>query len=120
MNIYKGSFRDLVVWRESKQLTLEIYRITSQFPKHELYGLTNQLRRSSSSVMANIAEGNYRNTNKDRLNFFIISRSSLAETDCYLDLAHDLKYLNDEDYQNLLDQLNKTAYLLIKLISSFF
>lgn len=70
MRHYDGSFRGLVAWQEAKKLALEVYRITTFFPKHELYGLSIQLRRAASSVMANIAEGNERRTPKDRLNFF--------------------------------------------------
>jgi four helix bundle protein len=72
--------------------------------------MTSQLRRSSSSIMANIAEGNYRKTNKDRLNFFITSRASLAETDCFLELAYDLKYLEKADYEQLLINSTKQHF----------
>src|SRR5690606_8503980 len=118
MNQFDGSFRKLIVWKEAKQLALDVYQATGNFPNHELYSMTKQLRRSSSSIMANIAEGNYRKTNKDRLNFFITARASLAETDCFLELAYDLKYLAKQEYKKLLDQLNKTAFLLQKLIAS--
>ena len=119
MNQYAHSFRKLISWKESKILTLQVYKATQHFPQYELYGITSQLRRSSSSVMANLAEGNERSSKKDMLKFFIISRSSLAETDCFLELALDLGYLNADEYSQLLNQLNKTAFLLSKLISSF-
>ena len=112
MNTYNKSFRNLVVWKESKILTLSVYEITKTFPTHEIYGITSQLRRASSSIMANIAEGNDRNTNKDKIKFFCIARASLAETDCFLELAYDLKYIDKEEYSGQLNQLNKTAYLL--------
>lgn len=118
MNQYPGSFRSLVVWREAKKLVLQMYSITDSFPRHEMYRISDQLRRASSSVMANIAEGNERPTQKDRVHFFSIARSSLMETDCYLDLAHELQYLPDEIYRPLLDQINKTAYLLTKFITN--
>jgi len=66
--------------------------------------------------MANIAEGNERLTKKDRLHFFTVARSSLVETDCHLELAYDLKYLSDSNYDKLVNQLNKTAYLLSQFI----
>jgi four helix bundle protein len=118
MNQYFDSFRKLIVWREAKKLTLEIYRVTAEFPLHERYGIVSQLRRAATSVMANIAEGNERKTKKDRLHFFSMSKSSLSETDCFLELSYDLQYINPTHYSLTLSQLNKTAYLLLKLISS--
>jgi len=68
--------------------------------------------------MANIAEGNERRTPKDRLNFFSISKTSLSETDCFLELAYDLKYISEAPYHSILSQINRSAYLLQKLMSS--
>jgi len=117
-NQYGNSFRKLIVWQEAKILTLKIYKITTAFPQHELYGIVSQLRRSSSSIMANIAEGNNRRTKNDKIRFFTMAQSSLCETDCFLELAYELQYLSKEKYSLLLDQLNKTAFLLNKLIRS--
>lgn len=118
MNRYARSFRSLIVWREAKKYTLKIYQLTKSFPQQELYGLSSQLRRASSSVMANIAEGNERYSQNDRLHFFSMARSSLVETDCHLELAYDLGYLNDKDYSEILNHLNQTGYLLAKFITS--
>jgi len=118
MNQYSDSFRKLVVWQEAKKLAVEIYQITSKFPKHEQYGIVSQLRRASSSVMANIAEGNERKSIKERLHFFSIAKTSLSETDCFLELAYELQYLRTDEYSPELSQINKTAYLLLKLMSS--
>lgn len=118
MHQYSDSFRKLIVWQEAKKLAVEIYRITSFFPKYEQYGIVSQLRRASSSVMANIAEGNERKSSKDRLNFFSIAKTSLSETDCFLELAYELQYIKLPEYSPLLSQINKTAYLLMKFKSS--
>lgn len=118
MNQYSVSFRSLVVWQEAKKLALDVYKATTQFPKYELYALTSQIGRSSSSVMANIAEGNERRSVKDRLHFFAMSRSSLAETDCHLELCFELGYLAPESYELLLSKINKTSYLLNRFILS--
>ncbi|MBI5071813.1 four helix bundle protein [Candidatus Falkowbacteria bacterium] len=115
-NSYSKTFRQLVVWQEAKKLCLNIYRITKNFPQEEVYALVSQLRRSAYSVLANIAEGNERKGIKDRLNFFNIARGSLVELDCLLELSFDLNYLNEKDYKNLLEKINKVAYLLNKFI----
>ena len=116
--IYQNSFRQLIVWQKAKELTLRIYNITKGFPKEETYALVSQLRRASSSVMANIAEGNERVGVKDRLKFFNQAKSSLVEVDCFWELAENLGYLNERDYLDVLECINKTAYLLNKFMFS--
>ena len=118
MNNYKHSFRQLVVWKESKNITIFIYKITKQLPPEEKYGLTSQLRRASSSIMANIAEGNERKTRKDCLRFLEIARGSLVEVDSFIDLALELKYLSTSTYDICIEMINKTAYLLDKFEQS--
>jgi four helix bundle protein len=118
MNTYNHSFRHLIVWKESRELTLLIYRITKQFPDNERYGMTSQLRRASSSVVANIAEGNERSSKKDALRFFEIAKGSLIEVDCFIDLASKLQYLSNEDKIDCINQINKTAYLLMRFKNS--
>ncbi|NOS57495.1 MAG: four helix bundle protein [Cyclobacteriaceae bacterium] len=86
------SFRDLVVWQRAHQLVLGIYKMTNSFPKEELYGSTSQVKRSSVSVAANIAEGFKKKGKKDKLRFFNIAQGSLSETEYYLILAKDLEY----------------------------
>jgi four helix bundle protein len=113
---YQGGFRKLIAWKEAHMLALMIYKETQKFPDHEKFGLTSQLRRASSSVSANIAEGSGRSSVKDKAHFYIIARGSLVETDNFLELAHDLKYITDEVYADLLKQVNKVGYLLSKLL----
>ena len=86
------SFEDLIVWQKSPQLTLLVYRVTTAFPKPELYGLVSQMRRASVSVPANIAEGFKRRKNPDKARCMNIAQGSLEELRYYFILAKDLGY----------------------------
>ena len=85
-------FRTLTVWQEAHQLTLSIYRVTKNFPKDELYGLTSQMRRCSASIAANIAEGCGRRGNAEFARFLQIASGSASELDYHLLLARDLGF----------------------------
>jgi len=111
-------WKDLKVWQESHQLVLEIYRVTASFPKTEVYGLVDQLKRASYSVPANIVEGQSRNTTKDYLHFLFNARGSLEETRYFLLLSKDLDYLNEETYINLENRYSLISRMLNKMISS--
>jgi len=117
-NTYQNTFRRLAVWQRAKELTLEVYKIVNQFPKTEQYALASQIRRAAASIVANIAEGNTRKTKRDRQNFLGIAHGSLVELDCFLELALDLGYIGKEDYNKLIEILNKTAYLLLRFRNS--
>lgn len=103
------SFQDLSIWKEAHQLTLEIYRITSKFPKSEMFGLISQIQRAAVSVPGNIAEGMGRNTTKELLSFTYNSRGSLSEVIYYLILSRDLGYLGNDDFNRLYDRYNGLA-----------
>lgn len=94
-------FKKQKVWQKSHELTLEIYKVTIDFPRDELYGLISQMRRSCASVPANIAEGCGRNSDADFSRFFQIAMGSAAELEYHLLLSHDLGLLNDSYYENL-------------------
>jgi len=83
-------FKQLNVWQNAHQLTLEMYNATRRFPKDELYGLTSQMRRCSSSIAANIAEGCGRGGNLDFSRFLHIAMGSASELEYHLLLARDL------------------------------
>ncbi len=87
------TFQDLVVWQKSHQLVLQIYRLSADFPRSEIYGLTQQLRRAAVSIPANIAEGFKKRSRTDKARFMNIGQGSLEETRYYLILAADLGYL---------------------------
>ena len=97
-------------------MTLDIYRTTTGFPKEELYGLTSQMRRSSASIGANIAEGCCRSSDKDFGRFLQISFGSAGELEYHLLLAHDLSLLKAVDYQRLLDQATEVKRMLASLL----
>jgi four helix bundle protein len=85
-------FRDLKVWSEAHDLTLELYRVTANFPRPEMFGLTSQIRRCSASIGANIAEGCGKHGNGEFQRFLQISSGSASELDNHLLLAHDLVF----------------------------
>jgi four helix bundle protein len=97
------AFRQLKVWEKSHVLTLEIYKVTKRFPSDELYELTSQLRRTSASIVAKIAEGCGRNGDAELARFIHIASGSASETEYHLLLARDLGYLAVEGYARLND-----------------
>ena len=109
-------FRTLCVWQKSHALTLRIYEQTQNFPKEELFGLTSQIRRASSSIGANIAEGCGRETDGDFQRFLQIAFGSLNEVDYHLLLAFDLKLLNEPTYQSILEMVIEIKRMLAALI----
>ncbi|MDX2112037.1 MAG: four helix bundle protein [Verrucomicrobiota bacterium] len=86
------SFTDAVVWQKAHQFVLAVYRFTEVFPKHELFGLTSQLRRAAVSIPSNFAEGFKKRTKPDKLKFYNIAQGSIEECKYYLILTNDLKY----------------------------
>jgi four helix bundle protein len=99
------SFRDLVVWQRAVDLAVLIYKTTEQFPKAEMYGLTNQMRRASVSVASNIAEG-YNRSQAELRHFPEIARGSLAELETQLEIAQRIGLLPPQVYADLLAEIN--------------
>jgi four helix bundle protein len=110
------NFKDLILWQEAHKLTLKVYSLTKTFPKEEVFGMTSQLRRASSSIPCNIAEGCGRYTSKDFANFLQIALGSVNETDYLLILARDLNYLSEDDFLNISEKINKIRAMNINLI----
>ena len=110
-------FRGLQVWEKSHQLTLNVYRVTKMFPKEELYGLVSQLRRSSSSVPCNIAEGCGRRGNGEFHKFLQIAAGSASEVEYQLLLSKELGYISDSDYKELLRNVVEIKKMLAGLIT---
>jgi len=96
-----GDYRKLEVWQMAHALTLEIYQASSHYPRHEMYGITAQLRRAAASIAANIAEGCGRNTDAELNRSVRIALGSAAEVDYFLLLSRDLRMLAEEDYQRM-------------------
>lgn len=108
-------YKKLKVWEKSHHLAVEIYRLTANFPKEELYGLTSQLRRSAVSISTNIAEGCGRGGEYDLQRFLSIAIGSAMETECLMLLARDLGFLSPENYQTLSIQIDSIRQMLIAL-----
>ena len=96
-----ASFRDLRVWQESIDLTAAIYQQTRRFPKHETYGLTQQVRRAAVSVASNIAEGKGHRSDKEFLHFLFHARGLLLELQTQLIIATKLEYQPDDESRKL-------------------
>ncbi len=109
-----NSFEQLTVWQESQDLAVTIYKITSTFPKDEMFALTNQLRRAGSSISANIAEGFGRETSKDKSHFYTMAYGSLLEAKNFLYLCQKLGYISQE----VLDETLLQALSCQKLINA--
>ena len=106
----KNIVENLLVWKKAHELTLNIYEITKDFPKDELFGLTSQMRRSSTSVPCNIVEGKARGSSKDFRRFLLIARGSLEELKYQILLSKDLKYIDEEknnELQNIAKEVGK-------------
>jgi four helix bundle protein len=117
MPIYK-TFQEVPVWKIAHEVTIFIYKITLKFPKSELYGLTSQIRRSTSSIPANIAEGFYLKTTKELIKYLYIARGSCGETIYHLILARDLNYIDYKEFEKLDWVFNDIAKQLNNWINS--
>ncbi|MBI4801780.1 MAG: four helix bundle protein [Elusimicrobia bacterium] len=96
---------DLEVWKRGYAFALTVYKVTKDFPREEIYGITSQLRRAALSIPLNIAEGSARSTNKDFLHFLCIAEGSIAECSTLLKISSDLTYLPAASVEALLAEL---------------
>jgi four helix bundle protein len=109
-------FRELKVWRKAHELTLAVYQIAASFPREELYGLTAQLRRASSSIAANLAEGCGRNGDAELARFCSMAMGSASELEYHLLLARDLKLIRPQDYDALDQRATELKRMLTALL----
>ena len=112
------NYRDLQVWQKAYQLCLEVYRATGAFPKHELYGITTQLRRAAVSIPSNIAEGYGRKTTKEYIQFLYVAYGSICELETQIMLSGDLGYLPRHVLEKLQDGIGEVERMLKALINS--
>ena len=110
--------KKLSAWQGSMDLTVMVYRITTGFPKSEMYGLSSQIRRSAESIPANISEGAARGTKREFIRFLRISLASLSELDTHIDLAFRLNYLNEDTFNELMGKMIKISAQISGLIRS--
>ncbi|WP_296149702.1 four helix bundle protein [uncultured Flavobacterium sp.] len=109
-------FRTLLIWQKSMTLVTSVYQITKSFPKEELFGLTSQLRRCSISIPSNIAEGSGRESNKEYVRFLNISVGSLFELQTQLEIAKNIDYLTQEQFNKQYEDSRQLERMLISFI----
>lgn len=109
---------DLDVWKKSILLVTEIYKVTESYPKSELYGLTNQIRRAAVSIPSNIAEGAARTSTKEFSQFLSIALGSVSELETQLIVSHNLGFLENTDLDSLIDQIVTIRKMIIGLKKS--
>ncbi|MBU0576760.1 four helix bundle protein [Patescibacteria group bacterium] len=115
------SYRDLIVWQKSMRLVADVYKLTNQFPKSEIYGLVSQMRRASISIPSNIAEGNGRGIRKDYRHFLLNSFGSGAELSTQIEIAKMLGFGNKLDYDfvsSILEEVMKMLSTIIKKLKT--
>ena len=109
-------FRGLKVWEKAHRLTLEVYEVMRRFPREELFGLTSQMRRCSTSIAANLAEGCGKRGNNEFQRYLQIASGSASELDYHLLLSRDLQFLSAVDYEALAKKLVELRKMLTSLI----
>jgi four helix bundle protein len=110
-----NSFKDLIVWQKSYKLVLEIYKITIDFPKSEIYGLSQQMRRAAVSIPSNIAEGYGRKHKNEYSQFLSIAYGSLLELETQYLLSKDLQYIRENDNVNIL--IKEVGSMLYRMLN---
>ncbi len=110
-------YRKLLVWQKAHQLALNIYKTVKHFPKEEMFGLTSQMKRASTSIPMNIAEGCGRKSDKDFCRFLIITFGSANELEYQIILSTDLNFLEIEQSRQLLAQIEEIKKMLNGLIT---
>ncbi len=109
-------YKKLIVWQKAHELTLKIYKATETLPKSEMYGITSQLRRASSSIPANVAEGSGRKSKNEFKQFLVIAAGSASEVEYYLLLAKDLNYIEQNIFTKLSQIVSEIRKMLFGLI----
>lgn len=110
------NFRSLLIWQKSMSLVTETYLITKEFPKEEIFGLTSQIRRCTMSIPSNIAEGFGRGGNKEFLRFLKISLSSLFEYQTQIEIAKNIDYLTESQFNKLYEFSRELEAMLVSFI----
>ena len=110
--------RKLIVWQKAMDFVETIYKVTERFPADERFGLVAQMRRAAVSIASNIAEGAARQTRKETMQFFFVSRGSVSELDTQVEIVSRLQWIDAEQQCVLADALNELGRLLNGLIAS--
>ena len=107
-----SDYRNLEVWKKGRALTAEVYRVTAQFPRSEMFGVTSQMRRAALSIVLNVAEGTGRWTARDQASFIVTASASAHELEAVLYLAEDLRYITTEESASLRKRTNEVGRML--------
>lgn len=112
------NFEKLQIWNEARELVKEIYLVTAKFPKEELFGLTNQLRRAAVSILLNLSEGANRSSQKEKVRFYEMSHTSIDEVVAGFYVAYDLNYINKTTFDRLYELLSRQVAKTVALKNS--
>jgi four helix bundle protein len=112
-----GNYRNLAVWQKSMLLVTKIYEVTKVFPKEEVFGLTSQIRRCSISIPSNIAEGYGRNGDVELKRFLSISVGSLFELQTQIEIAYNIRYIDQATFKSLYDNTRELEIMLTLFIN---
>ena len=112
-NTVMQNFTKLKVWQKAHNFTVNLYRMTANFPQEEKFGLTNQIRRAAVSIESNLAEGCGRNGDKEFRRFINIAQGSAYEVRCQLFIARDLGFLSIDNFKLLLDKIDEVSRMMI-------
>lgn len=112
------NYKDLQVWQKAMSLSVDIYKLTNTFPKHELFSLVSQMRRSAVSIASNIAEGNGRESEKEFVRFLQIAKGSANELECQIMIAYRVGYLAEELQTKLIKQCDEIIKMIVSLIKA--
>lgn len=110
------TYRDLDIWKTGIEIVKDTYKLTNEFPKHELYGLTSQMRRSAVSIPSNVAEGFRRRHNKEYARFLDIALGSCAELETQATIARELHYIALHDESQMLEKLDHECRMIANLM----
>lgn len=111
-------YRKLIVWQEARKLVIEVYKLTKQFPKSELFGLISQMQRAAVSVVANVSEGWLRRSVADKKRYLEIAQGSLLELAAELDVAEGVGYVEKINADRIMEKIHATNYLLDRYTKS--
>ena len=109
-------YRDLDIWKKGIELIKDVYKVTEKFPKHEVYGLVSQMRRSAISIPSNVAEGFRRYHNKEYKQFLYVTLGSCAELETQITIAKELDYVKQEIEAVLLEKLDHICRMISNLL----
>ncbi len=112
-------YQKLIVWQRAKELVVLVYKLTSKFPKSEMFGLRSQMTRAAVSVVSNIAEGYSRKSTKDKKRFLEMAIGSLFELESDIVISRELEFITLDDYEILDKKKGEVGYLLNKYFSAF-